>query len=132
MAEIALVRLSRPTRQRLHHTGFRYALQTRTELGDVRDRDFQIIKEDATGTLRSLTQEQSGFQTHESHGRIGPHGLTQRHAAVGIQTGRDIEGEYGAARGIDGADGVGSRAAHCRAQSGTEHGIDNHLTLAQQ
>jgi hypothetical protein len=131
-AEITLVRLARPPWQGLHDTGFRDALQTRAELRDIRHRNFQVIKENAPRALRPLAQEQPGLQTHEGHRRIRPHGFPQRHAAVGVQAGRDIDGKHRSAGAIDGADGIGRSRAHRLRQTGAQYRIHDDLALAQQ
>ena len=118
-AEACLVRAALAPRQRLGDIPICQALQPRTRRRHI---DLQRIKIEAPGVLGAVADKQTCLQRDIGDRSVGANGRVGD-AAIRIQPGRHIQGQYRAAAGIDRGDHRGSGRAQRQLRAHPQQGI---------
>ena len=79
----------------------------------------------------ALPREEPGLETDKTQGQRSTRGSAQHPAAIGMQAGRNIDGEYRSVADVHGFDGGAPLAFQRALQAGTEQGVDNHIACLQ-
>ena len=82
--------------------------------------------------LGAGADEESQLESDEGHGRARPHRHAQDAPGVGVESGGDVERQYGRALGVERRNGLGPAPRHRTLQPGTEQCVDIEIGLARQ